>query len=151
MTTVADIMTRDVCSLSPGDSMARAAQAMAEFNVGVIPVCSGETLVGMVTDRDIVVRGVALGLACADTPLSDIMSQEVQCCFEDQAVSQVLVKMGDAQIRRLPVVNRDKRLVGILSLGDIAVRTDDKRVASVLQDISEPAAVNSSSSVPAAT
>ena len=67
------------------------------------------------------------------------MSSEVQCCFEDQAISQVLVKMGDSQIRRLPVVDREKRLVGILSLGDIAVKTDDKRLASVLQNISEPA------------
>ena len=139
MTTVSDIMTRDVYSLSPTDSLMRAAQAMDELNVGVIPVCSEEALVGIVTDRDIIVRGVALGLACAETPLSDVMTNEVQWCFEDQAVSQVLVKMGDAQIRRLPVVDREKRLVGILSLGDIAVRTDDKRVASVLQDISEPA------------
>ena len=139
MTTVSDIMTREVRSLSPTDSLARAAQAMDELNVGVIPICSGETLVGLVTDRDIIVRGVALGLSCEDTPLSAIMSGDIQSCFEDQAVSQVLVKMGDAQIRRVPVIDRDKRLVGILSLGDIAVKTDDKRVASVLQDISEPA------------
>ena len=139
MTTVSEIMTRDVRSLLPTDSLVRAAQAMDELNVGVIPVCSGETLVGMVTDRDIIVRGVARGLVCEDTPLSDVMTGEVQCCFEDQAISQVLVKMGDSQIRRLPVVDREKRLVGILSLGDIAVKTDDKRLASVLQNISEPA------------
>ena len=139
MTTVSEIMTRDVRSLLLTDSLVRAAQAMDELNVGVIPVCSGETLVGMVTDRDIIVRGVARGLVCEDTPLSDVMTGEVQCCFEDQAISQVLVKMGDSQIRRLPVVDREKRLVGILSLGDIAVKTDDKRLASVLQNISEPA------------
>ena len=139
MATVSDIMTRDVRSLSATDSLLRAAQAMDELNVGSIPVCNGPALVGIVTDRDIVVRAVARGLVGADTPLSAIMSQDVQSCFEDQAVSQVLAKMGDAQIRRLPVVDRDQRLVGILSLGDIAVKTDDQRLASVLQDISEPA------------
>lgn len=140
MKTVSDIMTRGVRVLSPSDSVVRAAQAMDELNVGVIPVCDGEKLVGMVTDRDITLRGVAQGLACEDTPLSDIMSKEVQWCFEDQAVSEVMAQMGDAQIRRLPVVDREKRLVGMLSLGDIAVKTDEKKVASVLQDISEPAA-----------
>ena len=146
MTTVSDIMTRGVRVLSPSDSVVRAAQAMDELNVGVIPVCDGEKLVGMVTDRDITLRGVAQGLDCEDTPLSDIMSKEVQWCFEDQAVSEVMAQMGDAQIRRLPVVDREKRLVGILSLGDIAVKTDDKKVASVLQDISEPATPDRSGS-----
>lgn len=140
MTTVSDIMTRGARVLSPSDSVVRAAQAMDELNVGVIPVCDGEKLVGMVTDRDITLRGVAQGLSCEDTPLSDIMSKEVQWCFEDQEVSEVMAQMGDAQIRRLPVVDREKRLVGMLSLGDIAVKTDDKNVASVLQDISEPTA-----------
>ena len=139
MKTVSDIMTRGVRALSPTDTVLRAAQAMHELDVGVIPVCDGVKLVGMVTDRDITLRGVAQGLACKDTPLSHIMTEEVLWCFEDQPVSEVLEKMGDAQIRRLPVVDRDKRLVGILSLGDIATKTDDKHLASVLQDISEPA------------
>ncbi len=140
MTTVSSIMTRDVRVLSPSDSLRHAAQLMDELNVGVIPVCNGKKLVGMVTDRDITLRGVAKGLACEDTPLSVIMTEEVLWCFEDQAVSEVLEKMGDAQIRRLPVVDKDKHLVGILSLGDIAAKTKEKAVASVLQDISEPSA-----------
>lgn len=140
MRTVSEIMTRGVRALSPSHSLTYAAQAMEELDVGVIPVCNGEKLVGMVTDRDITVRGVARGLDCEDTPLSDIMSNHVQCCYEDQPVGDVLKQMAAAQVRRLPVVDRDKLLVGILSLGDIAVKTDDVEVAMVLQDISEPAA-----------
>jgi len=132
------MMTRGVRSLSPSHSLAFAAQTMAELDVGVIPVCNGEKLVGIITDRDIVVRGVAKGLDCGDTPLSDIMSKDVLWCYEDQTVGEVMHTMGSAQVRRLPVVDRDKRLVGILSLGDIAVQTDDAEVAVVLQDISEP-------------
>jgi CBS domain-containing protein len=139
LTTVSDIMTRTVRSLSPTDSLTQAAQLMDELNVGVVPVCTGDTVVGIVTDRDIILRGVARGLDGASSKLSDVMTGDVQSCYEDQDLSQVMVKMGDAQIRRLPVLDRKDRLVGILSLGDVAVRTDDKRVASVLQNISEPA------------
>lgn len=139
MTTVSDIMTGGVRAMSPSDSVVGAARAMLELNVGVIPVCEGGKLVGLVTDRDITLRCVAQALAAGDTPLSAIMSDDVQSCHADQEVGEVMVKMGDAQIRRLPVVDGDKRLVGILSLGDIAVKTDDRKLASVLQDISEPA------------
>ncbi|HYW56111.1 MAG TPA: CBS domain-containing protein [Polaromonas sp.] len=137
MPTVSSIMTRDVRVLAPTDSLRRAAQLMEELNVGVIPVCNGKKLVGMVTDRDITLRGVAKGLGVEDTPLSVIMTEEVLWCFEDQPVSEVMEKMGDAQVRRLPVVDREKHLVGILSLGDIAAKADGKSVGAVLQDISE--------------
>jgi CBS domain-containing protein len=139
MPTVSDIMTRDVRALSPHETIQHAAQVMNELDVGAIPVCNGVKLVGMVTDRDITLRGVAQGLSCEDAPLSEIMTEEVLWCFEDQTVSEVMEKMGDAQVRRLPVVDREKRLVGILSLGDIATKTQDKKVAAVLHDISEPA------------
>ena len=139
MTTVSDIMTRGVRTLAPTDPVRRAAQSMDELNVGSIPVCDGKKLVGMVTDRDITLRGVAAGLDLEATPLSDIMSKDVQWCYEDQALAEVMATMAESQIRRLPVVNRDKHLVGIFSLGDIATKTDSSTVASVLQDISEPA------------
>ena len=138
-------MTRGVRTMSPSDSVTHAARAMKDLDVGVVPVCNGEKLVGMVTDRDIALRAVAQGLVCEDTRLSATMSADVQWCFEDQQVSEVMAKMGDDQIRRLPVVDRDKRLVGMLSLGDIAVRTDDTKVATALQEISEPAANGRSS------
>ena len=142
MTTVSDIMTSDVRSLSPSDSVVRAARTMADLNVGVIPVCEVGRLVGVLTDRDIAVRCVAQGLAAEHTPLSAIMTGQVQCCFGEEELGEVMGRLGDAQIRRLPVVDRGNRLVGILSLGDIAVKTEDKKLASVLQDISEPAAVS---------
>lgn len=145
MPAVSTIMTRNVRAMSPTDSLMRAAQAMEELNVGAIPVCDGKKLVGMVTDRDITLRAVAQGLACDKTPLEAIMSEEVLWCFEDQSISEVMEKMGDAQVRRLPVVDRAKSLVGMLSLGDIATKTKDKNVAGVLQDISETAVPANSS------
>lgn len=139
MTTVADIMTRNVRTLAPTDTVRRAAQSMGEINVGSIPVCNGKKLVGMVTDRDITLRGVAQGLDSEKTLLSDIMSKDVKWCFEDQPLDEVMETMAASQIRRLPVVSRDKDLVGIFSLGDLATKTDNEEVGSVLEDISEPA------------
>jgi CBS domain-containing protein len=142
MTTVADIMTRNVRTLAPTDSVRRAAQSMGELNVGSIPVCNGKKLVGMVTDRDIALRGVAQGLDAEKTLLSDIMSKDVKWCFEDQPLDEVMETMAASQIRRLPVVSRDKDLVGIFSLGDLATKTDNEEVGSVLEEISEPASAN---------
>lgn len=139
MTTVADIMTRNVRTLAPTDTVRRAAQSMGELNVGSIPVCNGKKLVGMVTDRDIALRGVAQGLDSEKTLLSDIMSKDVKWCFEDQSLDEVMETMAASQIRRLPVVSRDKDLVGIFSLGDLATKTDNEEVGSVLEEISEPA------------
>lgn len=141
MTTVADVMTRGVRTLSPSDSISRAAQAMDELNVGVIPVCDGDQLVGMVTDRDIVVRGVAQECDLKTTKLADVMSTNVRCATEDQNIDEILGQMGDSQIRRMPVVDGNKRLVGIVSLGDIADKDkgDEMDVASSLAEISSPA------------
>jgi len=139
MATVSDIMTRGVRALAPTDSVRRAAQSMNELNVGSVPVCDGKKLVGMVTDRDITLRCVATGLDIEKTTLSDIMSKDVLWCFEDQPLSEVMVKMAESQVRRLPVVDREKHLVGIFSLGDLATKTDETKVASVLQEISESA------------
>ena len=138
MNQVADVMTRDVRVVSPKDSIQRAAQFMDELNVGVVPVCDGAKLLGMVTDRDITVRGVAAG-KMADTPVTEVMSEHVRWCYEDQDLDEVMDEMRDAQIRRLPVINHEKQLVGIVSLGDLADRgSDDKRVGETLKDISTP-------------
>ena len=138
MNQVADVMTRDVRVVSPKDSIQRAAQCMDELNVGVVPVCDGSKLLGMVTDRDITVRGVAAG-KMADTPVTEVMSEHVRWCYEDQDIDEVMDEMRDAQIRRLPVINHEKQLVGIVSLGDLADRgSDDKRVGETLKDISTP-------------
>jgi len=140
MRQVSDVMTRGVRTLSPNDTLLVAAQAMQELDVGAIPVCQADHLVGMVTDRDIVVRGVAQGCAADHTPLNDVMSRDVQCCFEDQPLDEVLEQMRDAQIRRIPVVDRAEHLVGIVSLGDVAVKADETRAGEALESISEPAA-----------
>lgn len=141
MTTVAEVMTRDVRTMRPGDSVVQAAKAMDELNVGVIPVCEGGKLVGMVTDRDIVVRGVAQQGELQNMKLADVMSAHVRCAREDDDVDRVLGEMAEAQIRRLPVVDGNQRLVGIVSLGDIAAKDteDEADVAMSLGDISSPA------------
>jgi len=142
MTTVADVMTRDVRTMAPDDSVVEAARCMDELNVGVIPVCEGEKLVGMVTDRDIVVRGVAAQQGeLKNMKLADVMSGNVRCAHAEDDVDQVLGEMAEAQIRRLPVVDGNQRLIGIVSLGDIAAKDPDDEgdVAMSLGDISSPA------------
>ena len=140
MTTVSQVMTRGPRSLSPADTVLHAAQAMAELNVGAIPVCDGGKLVGMVTDRDIVLRAVARSRDGQTTRLSDVMSGNVRSATEDQDIEQVLATMAAAQIRRMPVVDGKAKLVGIISLGDIAVKDlgDDLDLAASLGTISSP-------------
>lgn len=141
MTTVSQVMTRGVRTLTPSDTVAQAARAMDELNVGVIPVCEGDKLVGMVTDRDIVIRGVARDRD-GKTRLADVMSANVRCATEDEDLDLVLKSMAEAQIRRMPVVDGSQKLVGIVSIGDIAAkdRNNDADVAESLGDISSPAA-----------
>lgn len=141
MTAVADVMTRGVRSMAPQDTLLKAAQAMEELNVGAIPVCEGDRLVGMVTDRDIVVRCVARELDAKSCKLADIMSGHVHTVRENDEVSEVLHEMASAQIRRMPVVDKQDHLVGIVSLGDIAVKSPEEQddVALSLGDISSPA------------
>jgi len=140
---VHDSMTRDVQIAAPSQSVRDAARMMAELDVGVLPVGENDRLVGMITDRDIVVRAVAAGHG-PDTPVREVMSPQVQYCFEDQTVEEVTANMGDIQVRRLPVVDRDKRLVGIISLGDIAVQSGREQEAGVaLSGISRPGGVHS--------
>ncbi len=141
MATVQDVMTREVRHMAPQDRLADAARLMDELNVGVVPVCEGERLVGMVTDRDIVVRGLARDLDPRSSTLSEVMSGHVRTARPDDDVDEVLSEMANAQIRRMPVVDADERLVGILTLGDIAAKSpeDDSDVAASLGEISTPA------------
>ncbi len=138
MQTIQDVMTRDVQSISPEETVRRAAQLMDEFNVGSIPVCDGDRLVGMITDRDITVRSTAAGQAPEQTRVGDVMSTDVRTCFTTQTVDEVLGQMGDVQIRRVPVIDQQSQLlVGIVSLGDMATR-HSAGIDRALEEISEP-------------
>lgn len=131
-------MTRDVRSISPEESVRRAAQLMDELNVGAIPVCDGDKLVGMITDRDITVRSTAAGQAPESTRVGDVMSTDVRTCYSNQSVDEVLGQMGDVQIRRVPVIDQDSHsLVGIVSLGDIATKHAGK-IDEAVEEISSP-------------
>lgn len=134
---VSEAMTRDVRVARPEQSIRDAAAIMAEIDAGAVPVGDNDRLVGMITDRDIAVRAVARGKG-PDAKIADVMTAEVKYCFEDEDVDDVLQNLADQQIRRLPVVNRDKRLVGILSLGDIAMTSGDGAAGMTLADISRP-------------
>lgn len=137
MAKIADIMSTDVQTIQPQESLRRAAQCMLELNVGALPVCDGEYLLGMLTDRDIAVRGVAEGLHPDQACVSDIMSPDVESCTTDQDADEVMRLMGMKQLRRLPVVDGKRRLVGIVSLGDLALRQSG-HIDRALREISEP-------------
>ena len=134
---VSQCMTRDVRLANPTQTIRDAARMMAEIDAGVLPVGQDDRLIGMITDRDIVVRAVAQGKS-AETPVADVMTREVLYCFDDQDIEEVARNMGGAKVRRLPVVNRDKRLVGIVSIGDLAQREEQTTTGSVVANISKP-------------
>lgn len=140
---VAEAMSRDVQVTTPDQSIIEAAKMMADCDCGVLPVRENDRLVGMLTDRDIVVRGLAQGKD-GNSQVRDVMSAEVKYCFEDDDVDDVARNMGDLQIRRLPVVSRDKRLVGIVSLGDIATTEEQDSAGEALSSISEASSQHSS-------
>jgi CBS domain-containing protein len=135
---IADVMTSDVRVVDSQHSLQDAAELMRKLDVGALPVVSGRQLAGMITDRDIAVRAVARGLG-ADTPVAQVMSSQVQACQQTQSVPEVMAMMGDLQLRRLPVVDPQGLLVGIVSLGDLATR-QNLDVDEVVRDISQPAA-----------
>jgi CBS domain-containing protein len=135
-----DVMTPQVEVLSPEATVREAAQKMKALDVGPIPICDGGRVVGMLTDRDITVRAVAEGRDPATTPVSDIMTPDVLYCYEDQDVQEAARLMAEQQVRRVLVLTRDQRLVGIVSLGDLAVYTGEEQLTSeVLEEVSEPA------------
>src|SRR5438046_4099256 len=122
------LMTPKVEVIHPDTPLQQAAATMKRLDVGMLPVCDGERLVGMLTDRDITVRATAEGRDPNSTRVREVMSPDVVYCFEDQDVQDAARVMEDRQIRRLVVLNRDKRLVGIVSLGDLAVHTEDEEL-----------------------
>ena len=133
---VSKCMTRDVELVSPTQTIRDAAQMMAELDAGALPVQQDDRLVGMITDRDIAVRAVAQGKS-PETPVRDVMSSEVLYCFDDQEIEDVSRNMGEVKVRRLPVVNRDKRLVGIISIGDLALKEEQTLTGSTIARISK--------------
>ena len=133
---ISKCMTRDVKLVSPTQTIREAARMMAELDAGVLPVQQDDRLVGMITDRDIAVRAVADGKS-PDTLVQDVMSNEVLYCFDDQEIEDVARNMGEVKVRRLPVVNRDKRLVGIISIGDLALKEEQTMTGSVVAHISK--------------
>src|SRR4029077_15482930 len=138
---VCDVMTRDVETIPPDASLQKAAEAMEALGVGSLPVCDGRRLVGTLTDRDIVVRGVATGRSPVEMLVRDCMTEDISYAFEDEDVEEVLARMKALQVRRLAVLDRDKNLVGIVSLGDIATESraaDLKEVGEAIAEISEP-------------
>jgi CBS domain-containing protein len=132
-------MSRDVRLCAPTDSVMDAARAMMEIDCGFLPVADGDRLIGAITDRDIAVRGVGKGMG-PDAVVLDVMTEEVRYCYEDDDLDEAALQMSDLQIRRMPVLNRDKRLVGVISLADIA-RAEDEGIqigGAALCGISEP-------------
>jgi len=137
---VSEVMTRKAEVVRPDTTVQEAAERMRQLDVGPLPVCDGDRLVGMVTDRDITVRSTAEGWDPFTTPVRDVMTPETFYCFEDQDVTEAARIMNEHQVRRLLVLNRDKRLAGIVSLGDLAVETGDRQTAGkTLEAVSQPA------------
>ena len=136
---LSEIMTRDVVILQPDDSLQSAAKKMRDVNIGFLPVCDGETLLGVISDRDITVRALADGMDANIMLARDLMTTPAISCFEDQEVSEAAKIMEENQIRRLVVLSRgDKRVVGVISLGDLARNETPHRSGQVLQKVSAP-------------
>lgn len=139
MHTIKDVMSRDVQVISPDDTIAEAARRMRDGDFGMMPVGENDRMVGAISDRDIAVRAIAEGRD-GNAKVRDVMSDGIRWAYEDEPVERAVQIMGEHQIRRLPIVNRDKRLVGILALADLAVKEPEtKPAAEALCEISEPA------------
>lgn len=132
-----EIMSRDVEVARPQDTIQDVARKMREIDSGAIPVCDGDKVQGVITDRDIVIRAVSEARSF-DTPVTDVMTPDVEYCYEDDDIAAAADKMAELQVRRLIVLDRDQRLVGIVSLGDIAQQGKDKTTGQALEEISEP-------------
>jgi len=139
---VSEAMTRDVRVANPGQSIREVAKMMDEIDAGVLPVGENDRLVGMITDRDIALRAVAQGKG-PDTPVRDVMSREVKYCYEDEDLEHVAENMGELQVRRLPVVDREKRLVGIVSIGDLAKGDNAASTGQTVADVTAPGGTHS--------
>lgn len=137
---VRELMTRDVYTISPNHTLQEAARLMQTIDSGFLPVADDDRLVGTITDRDITIRAVAEGLD-PQTPVSQILTKDVKYCMEDEDIEDLASNMAEIQVRRLPVVNADKRLVGVISLGDLAVDSAAADAAEkALSGVSQPGA-----------
>ena len=134
---VSEVMTTEVETISADQTAREAASFMLRADAGSIPVCDGDRVIGMITDRDIAVRGVAEGRG-PDTPVSELMSDGVICAREDDDIQAVAKRMSDEQIRRLPVLDAEERLIGIVSLGDLARETRGQTAEQALEGVSAP-------------
>lgn len=152
MKTIAEVMSRDVTSVSPDDTIRQAAEMMDDLDVGALPVTEGNRLIGMITDRDITIRATAAGLGPEETLVTEVMTEDVCHCYEDQSVDEVMRDMRDIQVRRVPVVSRDQHtLIGIVSLADLTdpeAETDPGETAETLRDISSPTGMGQQSTRP---
>jgi CBS domain-containing protein len=137
MKKINEVMTPDVRLANPNQTIRDAATVMAEADVGSLPVGENDRLIGMITDRDIVLRAVAQGRD-TQTLVRDVMTDKIQYCFEDDNVDRVAKNMADLGVRRLPVLNRDKRLVGIVALSNVAQAGDGKSTKTLLKGVAEP-------------
>ena len=138
MKTIQDVMTRGVEVVDPNATLMQVAEKMRRFNVGPLPVCDGDRLVGVVTDRDLVVRGIAMGHDPHTSKVSAVMTEDVELIHLEASLEEAADLMKERQLRRLLVVDDHKNLVGILSLGDLAQEADDTTTARTLEHISEP-------------
>ena len=134
---VRDVMSKDVQVARPGDSLQDVAMRMRDGDFGFMPVADGDQLIGTITDRDIAVRAVAGGAACT-SPVVEYITRDAQTAYADDDLKTVLDAMGNKQIRRLPVLDKDERLVGVVSLGDLSTRVKEKYAGEALEDISRP-------------
>lgn len=134
---ISEVMTRGVSLAEPNETICEVAKRMAEIDCGMLPVSEKDRLVGMITDRDIAVRGVAAGKG-PDAKVRDIMTREVKYCFDDQDTNDVLKNMAELQIRRMPVLDHGKRLVGIVALADICADEESGLCGAALRDITQP-------------
>ena len=139
---IKDVMTPGVEVVTPNATLREAAEKMRDLNVGPLPVCDGQKLAGMITDRDIVVRGIAMGHDPNTSKVRDVLTAEVEYCYEDDPVDKAAQLMRDKQIRRVLVVDRNKNLVGIVSLGDVSQEVSGRKAGETLEQISEPSRPN---------
>jgi CBS domain-containing protein len=134
---ISEVMTTNVETVTPEQTAQEAASFMLRANAGSIPVCEGDRVIGMITDRDIAIRGIAEGRG-PDTPISELMSADIVCAREDDDTTDVAERMSSEQVRRLPVVDDNDRLVGIVSLGDLSREGPEQAAAMALEGVTQP-------------
>jgi CBS domain-containing protein len=137
MNKISEVMTREIQVARPDQTIREAAMMMAREDIGSLPVGENDKLVGMITDRDIAVRAVAEGRS-PDTSVREVMTEKIKYCYDDEDVERVAQNMAELQVRRLPVVNRDKRLVGIVALSNVAQCGDKKATTEMLRGVATP-------------